>query len=76
MISSLYRTCRVWWHDAGGDMVEGALTLPLMALIALALVNLSLAAYAACSALTVRARPSAARRSRCSAKKAGKHSVQ
>ena len=30
-----------------GDMVEGALTLPLMARLALALVNLSLAGYAA-----------------------------
>jgi len=50
MFSSLFRTCQAWWHDARGDMVEGALTLPLMALIALALVNLSLAGYAAVTA--------------------------
>ena len=33
--------------DARGDMVEGALTLPLMALLALALVNLALPGHAA-----------------------------
>jgi len=39
-----------WWRDRGGDMVEGVLTMPLMALVALALVNLSLAGYASVTA--------------------------
>lgn len=50
-------TCRrfvasfsAWQRDRRGDMVEGAVTMPLMALVALALVNLSLAGYAAVTA--------------------------
>ena len=35
-----------WLVDASGDMVEGALTFPLMALVTLALVNLALAGFA------------------------------
>lgn len=35
-----------WFSQRDGDMVEGALTLPLMALLALALLNLALAGYA------------------------------
>ena len=41
---------QTWLRDHHGDMVEGALTLPLMALVALALVNLSLAGYASVTA--------------------------
>lgn len=37
-------------RDRQGDMVEGALTFPLMALVALALVNLALAGYASITA--------------------------
>ena len=36
-----------WLFGRQGDMVEGAITLPVMALLALALVNLALAGYAA-----------------------------
>lgn len=36
--------------DRSGDMVEGALTFPLMALVALALVNLALAGFASTTA--------------------------
>ena len=36
-----------WLTGKQGDMVEGAITLPVMALLALALVNLALAGYAA-----------------------------
>ena len=36
--------------DRRGDVVEGALTFPLMALVALALVNLALAGYASTTA--------------------------
>jgi hypothetical protein len=39
-----------WVRGRRGDMVEGALTLPIMALIALALVNLALAGYASVTA--------------------------
>jgi len=41
---------RLFWHwlmGRRGDMVEGAITLPIMALLALALVNLALAGFAA-----------------------------
>ena len=34
-----------WWRDREGDMVEGALTLPLLTLITLAFCNLALAGY-------------------------------
>ena len=40
---------RRWLLGNQGDMVEGALTLPLMALVTLALVNLALAGYASVS---------------------------
>ena len=46
----LFASFPAWWRDRGGDMVEGALTMPLMALVALALVNLSLAGYASVTA--------------------------
>lgn len=36
-----------WLFGRRGDMVEGAITLPVMALLALALVNLALAGFAA-----------------------------
>ena len=36
-----------WLFGKRGDMVEGAITLPIMALLALALVNLALAGFAA-----------------------------
>jgi hypothetical protein len=39
-----------WLRARGGDMVEGALTFPLMALVALALVNLALAGFASTTA--------------------------
>lgn len=39
-----------WLLGSRGDMVEGALTLPLMALVSLALVNLALAGYASVTA--------------------------
>lgn len=39
-----------WLLGNQGDMVEGALTLPLMALVTLALVNLALAGYASVTA--------------------------
>ena len=39
-----------WLRDRRGDMVEGAITFPLMALVALALVNLALAGYASVTA--------------------------
>lgn len=39
-----------WLLGKHGDMVEGALTLPLMALVTLALVNLALAGYASVTA--------------------------
>ena len=39
-----------WLTGKRGDMVEGALTLPVMALLALALVNLALAGFAAATA--------------------------
>jgi hypothetical protein len=45
-----FPTARRWLKTSHGDMVEGALTLPLMALVALALVNLALAGYAAATA--------------------------
>ena len=41
---------RSWMRGRRGDMVEGALTLPLMALVTLALVNLALAGYASVTA--------------------------
>ena len=41
---------RNFFLSTRGDMVEGVITLPLMALIALALVNLSLAGYASVTA--------------------------
>ena len=41
---------RGWLTGRRGDMVEGALTLPLMALVSLALVNLALAGYASVTA--------------------------
>ncbi len=46
----LFASFPAWWRDHRGDMVEGALTMPLMALVALALVNLSLAGYASVTA--------------------------
>jgi len=39
-----------WLLGKRGDMVEGALTLPLMTLVTLALVNLALAGYASVTA--------------------------
>lgn len=39
-----------WLRGKRGDMVEGAVTFPLMALVALALVNLALAGYASTTA--------------------------
>jgi len=39
-----------WLRGRRGDMVEGALTLPLMALVTLALVNLAMAGYASVTA--------------------------
>ena len=39
-----------WLADETGDMVEGALTLPIMALVSLALVNFALAGYASVTA--------------------------
>jgi Flp pilus assembly protein TadG len=39
-----------WLKGRRGDMVEGALTMPLMALVALALVNLALAGYCSVTA--------------------------
>jgi Flp pilus assembly protein TadG len=39
-----------WWLNKQGDMVEGALTMPLMALVTLALVNLAIAGYASVTA--------------------------
>ena len=39
-----------WLRGRRGDMVEGALTLPLMALVALALVNLALVGFASVTA--------------------------
>ena len=44
------RTVLNWLRGHRGDMVEGALTFPLMALVALALVNLALAGYASTTA--------------------------
>lgn len=41
---------RRWLLGKRGDMVEGALTLPLMALVTLALVNLAMAGYASVTA--------------------------
>jgi Flp pilus assembly protein TadG len=41
---------RRWLLGNQGDMVEGALTLPLMALVTLALVNLALAGYGSVTA--------------------------
>ena len=40
------RVLLFWLRRKQGDMVEGALTLPVMALLALGLVNLALAGYA------------------------------
>lgn len=40
-----------WLRGACGDMVEGALTFPIMAMLALALVNLALAGYASVTAM-------------------------
>ncbi len=39
-----------WLKGRRGDMVEGALTMPLMALVALALVNLALVGYCSVTA--------------------------
>lgn len=39
-----------WCRGSRGDMVEGALTLPLVALVTLALVNLAMAGYASVTA--------------------------
>ena len=39
-----------WLSERRGDMVEGALTLPLMALVTLVLVNLAMAGYASVTA--------------------------
>lgn len=39
-----------WLTDTNGDMVEGALTFPLLALVTLALVNLALAGFASVTA--------------------------
>jgi len=39
-----------WLKGRRGDMVEGAMTMPLMALVALALVNLALAGYCSVTA--------------------------
>ena len=46
----LFASFAACWRNQRGDMVEGALTMPLMALVALALVNLSLAGYASVTA--------------------------
>jgi len=46
----LFASFPTWWRDRSGDMVEGAITMPLMALVALALVNLSMAGYASVTA--------------------------
>lgn len=43
-------TGRSFLRDESGDMVEGALTFPLMALVTLALVNLALAGFASTTA--------------------------
>jgi hypothetical protein len=39
-----------WLHDSRGDMVEGALTLPVMILVTLAFVNLALAGFSSVTA--------------------------
>lgn len=39
-----------WLTNEAGDMIEGALTLPVMALVSLALVNFALAGYASVTA--------------------------
>ncbi len=48
--NSLLTSLHHYLASRRGDMVEGVIVLPLMALIALALVNLSLAGYAAVTA--------------------------
>ena len=45
-----WRRLLVWLRSRRGDMVESALTFPLMALVTLALVNLALAGFASVSA--------------------------
>jgi len=43
----MFKGLKDWLTGRCGDMVEGAITLPIMALLALALVNLAIAGFAA-----------------------------
>lgn len=46
----MHKPFTAWLNDPQGDMVESALTMPLLILVTLALVNLALAGYASVTA--------------------------